>query len=362
MQWRTVKESAGPAAHRGGTLVPPAGRRGLRGVGDHPATQPDRRAQHRGHGRRLRRRDHRGVRRRCGHRHRLVHGRPDRAVPRGEPSRQCRDLRRASCSVRRHRGGQDLVRRQAAVVASGDRTLRGLAAAEEMLPGRRLGWLRRLLVPLAARMWDWQTGPDEHEYFEHDYAIESDAVVRFDSRQALPRIRGPVLLINGDRDRNYPRTGGTGHLPTACMSIPARATTPPAAAARDRSSWTTSASDRHPPAHPERERPARAVTETRDPAACSAFLVVPRVGRHEAKWGRWWWRERQLAPPALVDGDDAGAIKDDHSLAEVRLRPEVGPGLTWASAHSWGGPRLSAQFPLDQCTEAALDVARGVRT
>ena len=109
----------------------------------------------------------------------------------------------AACDVTE--GAKDLVRRQAAVVASGDRTLRGLAAAEEMLPGRRLGWLRRLLVPLAARMWDWQTGPDEHEYFEHDYAIESDAVVRFDSRQALPRIRVPVLLINGDRDRNYPK-------------------------------------------------------------------------------------------------------------------------------------------------------------
>ena len=109
----------------------------------------------------------------------------------------------AACDVTEE--SKDLVRRQAAVVASGDRTQRGLAAAEQMLPGRRLGWLRRPIVPLAARIWDWQTDPSEHEHFEHDYAIESDAVIQFNARQALPRIRVPVLLINGDRDRNYPK-------------------------------------------------------------------------------------------------------------------------------------------------------------
>ena len=118
----------------------------------------------------------------------------------------------AACDVTDE--SKDLVRRQAGVVASRDRTQRGLAAAEQMLPGPKLGWLRRLLVPLAARIWDWQTGPDEHEYFEHDYAIESNAVIRFDSGQALPRIRVPVLLINGDRDRNYPKelVEETAHL------------------------------------------------------------------------------------------------------------------------------------------------------
>ncbi len=118
----------------------------------------------------------------------------------------------AACDVTE--GSKDLVRRQAAVVASGDRTQRGLATAEQMLPGRRLGWLRRLLVPLAARIWDWQTGPDQHEHFQHDYAIESDAAIRFDSREALPRIRVPVLLINGDRDRSCPKdlVEQTAHL------------------------------------------------------------------------------------------------------------------------------------------------------
>ena len=98
-----------------------------------------------------------------------------------------------------------LIRRGAAAVASGDRTELGLALAAELVPGRGLGWLRRLLVPLTARMWDWMTGPNEHEYFEHDYAIEADAAMRFDSREALPRIRVPVLLINGDRDQHNPK-------------------------------------------------------------------------------------------------------------------------------------------------------------
>ena len=98
-----------------------------------------------------------------------------------------------------------LLRRDAAAVASGDRADRGLVAAEALLPGRSLGWLRRLLVPLTARMSDWMTGSAEHEYFEHDYAIEADAAMQFDSRETLPHIRVPVLLINGDRDRHSPR-------------------------------------------------------------------------------------------------------------------------------------------------------------
>lgn len=40
---------------------------------------------------------------------------------------------------------------------------------------------------------------------EHDFAIEADAALRFDSREALPRIRVPVLLVNGDRDRYSPK-------------------------------------------------------------------------------------------------------------------------------------------------------------
>lgn len=62
-------------------------------------------------------------------------------------------------------------------------------------------------MPLTARMWDCMYGPRprEHEYFEHDFAIEADAALRFDSREALPRIRVPVLLVNGDRDRYVPK-------------------------------------------------------------------------------------------------------------------------------------------------------------
>lgn len=110
----------------------------------------------------------------------------------------------AACGVTEW--GKALTRRDAAAVASGDRTERGLTMAEAILPRGGFRWLRRLLVPLTARMWDWMYGPGEHEYFEHDFAIEANAALDFDSREALPRIQVPVLLINGDRDRYFRRT------------------------------------------------------------------------------------------------------------------------------------------------------------
>ena len=109
----------------------------------------------------------------------------------------------AACDVAEW--GRVLTRRDAAAVASGDRTERGLTMAEAVLPGGGYAWLRRLLVPVTARMWDWMYGPGEHEYFEHDFAVEADAALGFDARAALTRIRVPVLLINGDRDRYFPK-------------------------------------------------------------------------------------------------------------------------------------------------------------
>jgi pimeloyl-ACP methyl ester carboxylesterase len=108
----------------------------------------------------------------------------------------------AACDVTEW--GKALTRRDAAAVASGDRTERGLTMAEAILPGKGFAWLRRPLVPLTARMWDWMYGPGEHEYFEHDFAIEANAALRFNARDALPRISVPVLLISGDRDRYFP--------------------------------------------------------------------------------------------------------------------------------------------------------------
>jgi pimeloyl-ACP methyl ester carboxylesterase len=109
----------------------------------------------------------------------------------------------AACEV--SEWGKALTRRDAAAVASGDRTERGLTMAEALLPGGGTAWLRRALVPVTARMWDWMYGPGEHEYFEHDFAVEADAALAFDSRAALTRVRVPVLLINGDRDRYFPK-------------------------------------------------------------------------------------------------------------------------------------------------------------
>lgn len=109
----------------------------------------------------------------------------------------------AACDVTEW--GKALTRRDAAAVASSDRTERGLTMAEAILPGGGFAWLRRLLVPLTARMWDWMYGPGEHQYFEHDFAIEANAALQFNSRDVLPRVSVPVLLINGDRDRYFPK-------------------------------------------------------------------------------------------------------------------------------------------------------------
>ncbi len=51
----------------------------------------------------------------------------------------------AACGVTE--SSRALIRRSSAAVASGDRTELGLTLAAELLPGRGLGWLRRLLSP-----------------------------------------------------------------------------------------------------------------------------------------------------------------------------------------------------------------------
>jgi hypothetical protein len=158
-------------------------------------------------------------------------------------------------------------------------TERGLTMAEALLPGGGLGWLRRLLVPLTARMWDWMYGPGEHEYFEHDFAVEADAALGFDSREALPRIRVPVLLVNGDRDRYFSRDliEETAELipDRTVVWYPGKATTTSAAArGSDQSSSTTSASDRPAPARRDHDRPAKSTKATRASAAVGLFSTM----------------------------------------------------------------------------------------
>jgi pimeloyl-ACP methyl ester carboxylesterase len=82
--------------------------------------------------------------------------------------------------------------------ARGDRTSAGTAFAEYLLPGPRSRWLRRLLAPVIGRMVVDQRIPPG------DYLVEAAAEEAFDSRQVLPGIRVPVLLVSGDRDRFFP--------------------------------------------------------------------------------------------------------------------------------------------------------------
>lgn len=94
---------------------------------------------------------------------------------------------------------KDVDYRWAAAKARGDATGAGLAFAEYLAPGRRLGWLRRLLAPLLGRTTTDEGVPPG------DLIVEAQAEVAFDSRSVLPDITAPVLLIVGDRDRAFPR-------------------------------------------------------------------------------------------------------------------------------------------------------------
>ncbi|MEN8233747.1 MAG: alpha/beta hydrolase, partial [Actinomycetota bacterium] len=43
-----------------------------------------------------------------------------------------------------------------------------------------------------------------HDQFASDVMVEADAAVAFDARPILTEIEVPVLLINGDKDPNFP--------------------------------------------------------------------------------------------------------------------------------------------------------------
>ena len=85
--------------------------------------------------------------------------------------------------------------RLADAVSRGDMIAAGAAFAEYVLPGDRLRWVRRLVAPIPAR---WLTPPG-------DILVEVESELAFDSRQVLPSIQAPVLLVGGDRDLIFPR-------------------------------------------------------------------------------------------------------------------------------------------------------------
>jgi pimeloyl-ACP methyl ester carboxylesterase len=112
--------------------------------------------------------------------------------------------------------------RLAVALERGDRRGAAVVFGEYLLPGRSMRALRRVLAPLMAR----RMVPVD------DVLVEARADLGYDSRPVLPRIRVPVLLICGDRDRFFSRDvveetaalipdctlvwkAGKGHLGTA---------------------------------------------------------------------------------------------------------------------------------------------------
>jgi pimeloyl-ACP methyl ester carboxylesterase len=79
--------------------------------------------------------------------------------------------------------------------------LEGVKMLEYLLPRGRLGRIRRLLGPAIGRLViaRYRRVPRD------DLLTEAQAEVAFDSRAVLPRIRGPILLICGDRDQFFTR-------------------------------------------------------------------------------------------------------------------------------------------------------------
>ncbi len=100
--------------------------------------------------------------------------------------------------------GKDVDARMAGALASGDTGRAGTVFAEYLFPGRRLRWLRRLLgPPIGGRVFAGSGYPPS------DLQTEVRAELSFNSRDVLPRIRPPVLLICGDSDRFFPKDVAT---------------------------------------------------------------------------------------------------------------------------------------------------------
>ena len=96
--------------------------------------------------------------------------------------------------------GKDVDARMALALEGGDTNGAGTIFAEYVLPGRRLVWLRRLIVPLISRR--LLSGTD---FPTRDVLTEVKGEMTFDSRAVLPLIRRPVLLICGGSDKVFPR-------------------------------------------------------------------------------------------------------------------------------------------------------------
>lgn len=88
--------------------------------------------------------------------------------------------------------GKDINLRSAEAVARGDRSAAGTILCEVTMAGERHRWLRRLIGPILGR----GLPADQRA----DFLTAARALNAVDTRELLPRIRVPVLLVCGDRD------------------------------------------------------------------------------------------------------------------------------------------------------------------
>ncbi len=93
--------------------------------------------------------------------------------------------------------GRDVDGRFGEALSAGKFTDAGAALLEEIAPGPRWHWLRRLLGPLTGR---WLAG---RAYNLQDVLVETYAERDFDGREILPRIRVPAVVICGEKDQIF---------------------------------------------------------------------------------------------------------------------------------------------------------------
>lgn len=95
--------------------------------------------------------------------------------------------------------GTDIDVRWARARAGGRHAEAGSVFLEYVLAGSRAAPVRRVLGPLAGRLFAGSSVPPG------DLLVEADAEASFDAGPVLSRITAPVLLLCGDRDRFFSR-------------------------------------------------------------------------------------------------------------------------------------------------------------
>ena len=106
--------------------------------------------------------------------------------------------------------GTDIDVRWARARAGGRHSEAGTVFLEYFLRGSRAAAVRRVLGPLAGRLFAGSRVPPG------DLLVEADAEASFDARPVLSRVTAPVLLLCGDRDRFFSREA----VLQTCAAIP----------------------------------------------------------------------------------------------------------------------------------------------